>query len=99
MRNLSEDVRDLAAHINENGKRLLHLDEYCRVQSERANAWHGKTETAIHAINDSVVAHESDAKKRHKSTESSLHQIGHDITGHHHDWENEVKKEEKGMKS
>lgn len=78
MKNVAEDVRDLATHINENGKRLLDLDEYSREQSERVNAWHGETETAIHVIGENVLAQNGLAKKRHKDIEDSLHRIEND---------------------
>lgn len=64
---MAEDDRDLAAHINENGKHLLDLDGYSREQSE-------KTEAAIHVINENVLAHDVVATKRHMYTESRLHQ-------------------------
>ena len=86
---MAEDVWDLAAHINENGKYLLDLDGYGREQSE-------KTEAAIHVINENVLAHDVVATKRHMYTESSLHRIKHSMTDHHDGWRDEVKQKEKG---
>lgn len=52
VRNVAEDVRDLAAHINENGNQSLDLDGFSREQSEKVNVWDGETEVAIHVINE-----------------------------------------------
>lgn len=95
VRNVAEDVRELVTHVNENGKRLRDLDEHSREQSERVNAWHGETETAIHVIGDNVLAHDSVAKKRHQKTEAGLHRIGHDVNNHRREWESEANKREK----
>lgn len=95
VRNVGEDVRDLATHIDENGKRLLDLDEYSREQSERVNAWHGETELAIRVISQNVLAHDSVAKNRHKNTEDSLHRIRHDVIDHRQERRNEEKEREK----
>ncbi|MCJ1264869.1 hypothetical protein MMC22_004744 [Lobaria immixta] len=96
IRNVAEDVRDLATHVNENGKRLLNLDERTREQSERVNAWHGETETAIHDIGENILAHGNVAKKQHKNTADDLHRIGHDVTNHRHEWRSEAIKRERG---
>lgn len=79
VKNIVADVRDLSNHINENGKRLLDLDEHSREQSKTVNAWHGKTETAIDVIGEDVLAYDSVAKKRHKNkTDADLGPSGWD---------------------
>lgn len=99
MRNVAEDLRGLATHINENGKRLLDLDKYSREQFDRLDTCHGETKTAIHAVSENVLAHDSIAKKRHKNTEDHLHRIGHDLTDHRHECISKAKQKEKGTKS
>lgn len=99
VRNVAEDVRDLTTHVNENGKRLLDLDEYSREQSERVKAWHGETETAIHVIGENVLAQHRAAEKQHKGTEDSLNRIGDEVTDHHRESRSKSKQEEKGEKS
>ena len=96
IRNVAEDVRDLATHVNENGKRLLNLDEWTREQSERVNAWHGETGTVIHDISGNILAYGSVAKKQQKNTVDNLHRIRHDVTYHRHEWRSEAKKRERG---
>ncbi|MCJ1429928.1 hypothetical protein MMC29_007843 [Sticta canariensis] len=87
VRNVAEDVRDLAAHINENGKHLLDLDGYSREQCE-------KTEAAILVVNENVLVHDVVATKRHMYTESSLHRIEHGVTDHRDGWRDEVKQKQ-----
>ncbi|MCJ1467598.1 hypothetical protein MMC07_006223 [Pseudocyphellaria aurata] len=99
VRNVGEDVRDLAALMNENGKRLRDLDEHNRVQSEKVNEWHAGVETAVHVIGENVLSHDKYAKKRHKSIEETLGRIGHDVTDHRLEWNSEAKQREKGKKS
>lgn len=100
MKNVAEDVRDLATHINENGKRLLDLDEHSREQSEKVNAWHGETETAIHVISENVLAHNGVAKKRHKHIEDSLHRIesNTDVINHCRERRSEEGQKKKGKR-
>lgn len=99
IRNVAEDVQDLSSRLNKNGKRLLDHDEHSREQFERANAWHEKTETAIHVISENVSAHDSVSKKQHKNTEDGLHRIRNDLTDHRHEWRTEEKQKQKGTKS
>lgn len=99
VRNVLEDVRDLTTPINENGKRLLDLDEYSRGQSERVHAWHKETETAIPVISENVLAHHRVAKKQHKGTEDGLNRIGDEVMGHRREWRSKSKQGEKREKS
>lgn len=96
---MDADIRDLAAHVNENGKRLLDLDKSSREQFDMVNSWHAETQTAIHAIGENVLAHASISQKRNKNTEESLHRIGHDVTDHRCESRSEAKQREKGKKS
>lgn len=70
VRNVAEDVRDLATHINENGKRLLDLDEHSQEQSKRVMAWNAETKTSLHRIEHDVTEHREkwsdEAKKKEK---------------------------------
>lgn len=99
VRNVAEDIRELATQLNENGKRLLDLDEYSREQSKRVNVWHGATETAIQTISENVLAHDSVARDRQKNIETNFHQIENKVTDHCREWRSKEEERKKGKKT
>lgn len=99
VRNAAEDVRDLATHVNDNGKRLLDLDEHSREQSKKATTWHKETKTAMDVISEHVLAHDSATKEQHQNIEDGLNQIRYDVKNHSHECKIEEEKKKKGKKT
>jgi hypothetical protein len=54
-RNASEDIRDVKAAVNENGKRLLDLNERSEGNYKRIKVWHEQTDNHIRTVGDGVV--------------------------------------------
>ncbi|KAK3176315.1 hypothetical protein OEA41_007638 [Lepraria neglecta] len=60
VRNIAEDVRDVGNTVNENGKRLLDMDEHQARNHKEAISWHDETENSIKETGDSLLEYNRD---------------------------------------
>ena len=62
IRNVANDVRDIHAIVNENGKRLRDLDCTTRENYEHAKCWRTDTGAKVRATQDLVLAIQDDIR-------------------------------------
>ncbi|OCL06466.1 hypothetical protein AOQ84DRAFT_365778 [Glonium stellatum] len=65
-RNIAEDVCKLYASINENGKRLLDLDNQVSERQERVEYWHANTSEGVRKVNGDVKVQFQESKCWHQ---------------------------------
>lgn len=83
VRNAAEDIRDIYTISNENGKRLLELNEQGQEYHGEARSWHRDLE---HTVKANLSTQERAAKRRHFSINHELTELGKNITNQGHEW-------------
>lgn len=82
IRNVAEDVRDIQANINENGKSLLDVVNNTQEHYKWAKRWHTQTKNEIRQLHDNVSGNFQAIKKLHCNIEDDIHQVAIDIHQH-----------------
>lgn len=87
--NTAEDIRDIQIISNENGKRLLELNEQGREHHGEARLWYRDLGHTVNTIDENLLRQERAAKRRHVSMNHNVHEMGMNIMNQGHEWRSE----------
>ena len=94
--NANENLRDIKAAVNENGKRLLDIDQQAQDHHKAVKTWHEAASNEASALAHTLETHNHAALVQHTETNQNIHLVRTDIQGHDQEWKDIVKQKDQG---